>query len=82
MKTSDRMNSVRESGTARMARIAREMEAAGSSILKLGTGEPDFDTPGSGVPGHSWRADPLYRCDRNTTFAGSRLGEVPDRKLD
>ncbi len=45
MKTSDRMNSVRESGTARMARIAREMEAAGSSILKLGTGEPDFDTP-------------------------------------
>ena len=45
MKLSDRMAGVRESGTARMARIAREMEAAGHSILKLGTGEPDFDTP-------------------------------------
>ena len=45
MKISGRVLRARESGTARIARITTELEAAGKSIFKLNVGEPDFDTP-------------------------------------
>ena len=46
MKISDRIRRSRESGTARIARIAAAREAAGERVLKLNVGEPDFGTPG------------------------------------
>ena len=45
MKISQRILRSRESGTARIARIAADVEAAGTTVLKLNVGEPDFDTP-------------------------------------
>ena len=46
MKISSRLASARESGTARIAAIAREMAASGKTVFNLSVGEPDFDTPG------------------------------------
>ena len=45
MRIARRIAEARESGTARIARITGEIEAAGQRILKLNVGEPDFNTP-------------------------------------
>ena len=45
MRIAKRIADARESGTARIARITGELEAAGQQILKLNVGEPDFNTP-------------------------------------
>ncbi len=45
MRIAKRIAEARESGTARIARITGELEAAGQRILKLNVGEPDFNTP-------------------------------------
>ena len=45
MKLSGRVGRARESGTARIAGIARRLAAEGRTIFNLSVGEPDFDTP-------------------------------------
>ena len=45
MQISQRLSRSRESGTARIAQLARELKAAGRPVLQLNVGEPDFDTP-------------------------------------
>jgi len=45
MRISSRAAGIGESATLRVARRARELEAAGRSVLDLGAGEPDFDSP-------------------------------------
>ena len=42
---SDRINSLSESQTLEMTRLARELAEAGKDVISLSIGEPDFDTP-------------------------------------
>lgn len=42
---SDRVISLAESETLKMARMARELRAQGYDVISLSLGEPDFDTP-------------------------------------
>ncbi|MCT4641312.1 MAG: pyridoxal phosphate-dependent aminotransferase [Bacteriovoracaceae bacterium] len=42
---SDRANSLGESVTLKMARLARELKAKGKDVISLSLGEPDFNTP-------------------------------------
>lgn len=42
---SDRINSMQESATIKMAKMSRELKAQGKDIIDLSLGEPDFDTP-------------------------------------
>ena len=44
-KLSERVNKLAESQTIKMARISREMKAAGHDVINLSLGEPDFVTP-------------------------------------
>ncbi|MBN1329385.1 MAG: pyridoxal phosphate-dependent aminotransferase [Candidatus Heimdallarchaeota archaeon] len=44
-KLSDCASRVPGSGTLRMAALAKEMESQGRKIIKLGIGEPNFNTP-------------------------------------
>ncbi|MAO46426.1 MAG: aspartate aminotransferase [Crocinitomicaceae bacterium] len=44
-RTSDLLNSLSESATIAMAKMARELKAKGIDIISLSLGEPDFDTP-------------------------------------
>ena len=46
MQISDKISKAKESGTTRLAKIARDLQASGMDICQLGVGEPDFDTPG------------------------------------
>ena len=46
MQISRKLARAKESGTARLSQIAREMKEAGREVYQLATGEPDFDTPG------------------------------------
>jgi aspartate aminotransferase len=41
----DRVLSMSESETLKMARMARELKAKGHDVISLSLGEPDFDTP-------------------------------------
>jgi aspartate aminotransferase len=43
-KLSERINKLAESQTIKMARISREMKAAGHDVINLSLGEPDFVT--------------------------------------
>lgn len=42
---SERVKSLAESETLKMARMARELRAQGYDVISLSLGEPDFDTP-------------------------------------
>ena len=42
---SDRVTSMQESATLKMARLGREVAAQGHQVISLSLGEPDFDTP-------------------------------------
>ncbi|WP_116124469.1 pyridoxal phosphate-dependent aminotransferase [Lewinella sp. IMCC34183] len=42
---SDRVTSMEESATLRMAQLGREVMAQGHDVISLSLGEPDFDTP-------------------------------------
>ena len=42
---SERINTMQESATLKMAKIARELKAQGHDVIDLSIGEPDFDTP-------------------------------------
>ena len=42
---SERLSRIRQSATVRIADLARAREAAGERVVKLQTGDPDFDTP-------------------------------------
>jgi len=42
---SDRINSLSESQTLAMTKLARELKGQGKDIISLSIGEPDFDTP-------------------------------------
>jgi aspartate aminotransferase len=42
---SERVQSLSESETLKMARMARELRALGHDVISLSLGEPDFDTP-------------------------------------
>ncbi len=44
-EVSEMMKGLNESATLAMARLAREMTAAGHDVVSLSLGEPDFDTP-------------------------------------
>ena len=44
-RTSDLLNSLSESATIAMAKMARELKAEGIDVISLSLGEPDFDTP-------------------------------------
>ena len=44
-RTSDLLNSLSESATIAMAKMARELKASGIDVVSLSLGEPDFDTP-------------------------------------
>ena len=44
-QTSDLLNSLSESATIAMAKMARELKAKGIDVISLSLGEPDFDTP-------------------------------------
>ena len=44
-RTSDLLNSLSESATIAMAKMARELKASGVDVISLSLGEPDFDTP-------------------------------------
>ncbi len=44
-RTSDLLNSLSESATIAMAKMARELKASGIDVISLSLGEPDFDTP-------------------------------------
>lgn len=46
-RTSDLLNSLSESATIAMAKMARELKASGIDVISLSLGEPDFDTPDS-----------------------------------
>ena len=70
MKISERVSRSRESGTARIAQIARDLEANGRPVLKLNVGEPDFDTPD--YIGEAARKAVLEGKTRYTDVAGTR----------
>ena len=42
---SDRVTSLQESATLKMARLARELKSQGHQVISLSLGEPDFSTP-------------------------------------
>ena len=42
---SERINSMQESATLKMAKISRELRSQGHDLIDLSIGEPDFDTP-------------------------------------
>lgn len=42
---SDRLDSINESETIKMAQMARDVAAQGNKVISLSLGEPDFDTP-------------------------------------
>ncbi len=44
-RTSDLLNSLSESATIAMAKMARELKSQGIDVISLSLGEPDFDTP-------------------------------------
>ena len=44
---SERINSMQESATLKMAKISRELRSQGHDVIDLSIGEPDFDTPQS-----------------------------------
>ncbi|MCP9235335.1 pyridoxal phosphate-dependent aminotransferase [Lewinella sp. JB7] len=44
-RLSDRVLSMEESATLRMAQLGREVKAKGHDVISLSLGEPDFDTP-------------------------------------
>lgn len=44
-RTSDLLNSLSESATIAMAKMARELKAQGIDVISLSLGEPNFDTP-------------------------------------
>ena len=44
-RTSDLLNSLSESATIAMAKMARELKTEGIDVISLSLGEPDFDTP-------------------------------------
>ena len=46
VQISERISRASESGTTRLAKIARDFKAGGKDICQLGVGEPDFNTPG------------------------------------
>jgi aspartate aminotransferase len=41
----NRLNTIVESNTLRMAKLCRELQAEGKDVINLSLGEPDFDTP-------------------------------------
>jgi aspartate aminotransferase len=45
MHLSDRVISMQEAATLRMAQLARELRNQGHDVLNLTVGEPDVDTP-------------------------------------
>lgn len=45
MQISDRLGRARVSGTVKLAQQARDLEAAGKTIIELAEGEPEHDTP-------------------------------------
>ena len=45
MQISRKIAGAKESGTAKLAQIARDMKNSGREVYPLATGEPDFDTP-------------------------------------
>jgi len=44
-QVADRINTMGESATLKMAQLARELSAQGHKVISLSLGEPDFDTP-------------------------------------
>lgn len=42
---SDRVLTMEESATLKMAQLARDLAAKGHKVINLSIGEPDFDTP-------------------------------------
>lgn len=46
MKLADRLNYINEPQTIAMAKMGRELAAAGHDVISLSLGEPDFVTPG------------------------------------
>ncbi len=42
---SNRVNSMQESATLKMAQLSRDLTAKGKNVISLSIGEPDFDTP-------------------------------------
>jgi aspartate aminotransferase len=44
-RVADRINTMGESATLKMAQLARELTAKGHKVISLSLGEPDFDTP-------------------------------------
>ena len=42
---SERINSMQDSATLKMAKISRELRSQGHDVIDLSIGEPDFDTP-------------------------------------
>jgi aspartate aminotransferase len=45
MQLAQRLNSVTEPQTIKMAKLSRELKAKGVNIIDLSLGEPDFKTP-------------------------------------
>lgn len=45
MQLSDRVLSMQESATLKMARLSNELKAKGVDVINMSLGEPDFDTP-------------------------------------
>jgi len=45
MQISDRIRRARVSGTVKLAQQARDLEEAGTDIIQLAEGEPEYDTP-------------------------------------
>jgi aspartate aminotransferase len=45
MQLSDRVLSMNESATLKMARMSNELKASGVDVINMSLGEPDFDTP-------------------------------------
>lgn len=45
VQLSEKIKSVRVSGTVKLSQMARDLKSAGRDIIELSEGEPDFDTP-------------------------------------
>lgn len=45
IKLANRLNTIVESNTLRMAKLSRELQAQGKDVINLSLGEPDFQTP-------------------------------------
>ena len=63
-RTSDLLNSLSESATIAMAKMARELKAKGIDVISLSLGEPDFDTP---EPLRKAGIDAIYANDTHYT---------------